>query len=507
LCKRIKNSVGGIMRKKLASYKSTVGRRGLFLGTLGMLMVSLLVLVACGGGDAAPTAIPSTATPKPVVVATATTASAAVVPATATAAPDAVEVEAEPTATTSAWVPTATAQADVATAVPAATAVSSSELRPLSEWTCDEPGTQLEIEAELENHRGESFTFIGWGGQYQDSQRYAWFDPLQENWGITVHEVSPVQVGAIRAAGELGDESAPPWNVVAISGQAQQSWADNGVLEILDCRIHDNSGWPEHIKSPYWGGGAISWGWTQAYSTDTFPDGGAQPQTMHDVYNVDKFPGRRGFWNTWVSNLRYVLMASDVAPYTANITDETKAALLEFDPDEVEQAFEALEVRRDRVDEWYSGYTRCPEAVTNGDLDFCMMDTGMAYDAWADDLPSNICWSCGIVAMTDQMSVINGTSLDPVLGELVHLAMGWMATPAIHPQSSKYIGYGPVNQDSFAYMQDDPAYAETGLFLPTSDANFPYAIYTDEIADGLIQDAMVERWAEWQAGCDAGICD
>ena len=54
----------------------------------------------------------------------------------------------------------------------------STGLRPLSEWTVDNPGTFAEIEAALENHRGESFSFATWGGAYQEMQRLAFFKPF-----------------------------------------------------------------------------------------------------------------------------------------------------------------------------------------------------------------------------------------------------------------------------------------------------------------------------------------
>jgi len=462
-----------------------------------------LVAAACGGGDTPSTAIPATTVPDEAV---ATTASV-VAPPTATTAADAVVEEEEeeivaalPTAVI---VPTHTALAGVPTATAAPTATPRSELRPIEDWTCDEPGTRQEVEAELENHRGEQLNFVGWGGTYQDSQRKAWFNPIFENWGIIVNEESPMMIGAVRAAGELGDSNLPPWNIAAVDGATTDSWGRTGVLEELDCAIVDTSGWPEHLQRPWFGGGAIAWGWVYAYSTDTYPDGSVQPQNMEDVFDADTLPGRRGFWRPegWKLAMRWANLSLDPDLLS---TAEGKLSLLQISDEQFEIGYEVLEGFRDNITNWSSGYSDCPQALMSGDLDMCVYDTGMAFDAWADDMPTNVCWTCGIIAQTDQMSIIKGTSLDPELFELTQLVMAWMSLPEIHPLSSQYIGYGPVNMDSLQYM-DDPMYDDAKQFLPTSPQNFPNALFTDEIYDGSIAMVQGDRWELWQGGAYLGI--
>ena len=185
-------------------------------------------------------------------------------------------------------------------------------------------------------------------------------------------------------------------------------------------------------------------------------------------------------------------------------TDEGKLSLLQISDEQFEIGYQMLEDFRDNVQQWYFGFTACPEALASGELDICMFDTGMAYDAYRDNLAVNICWTCGVMVFTDQMSVINGTSLDPELFELVQLAMGWMSLPEVHPLASQYIGYGPVNEDSLEYM-DDPICAVTSQFLPTSPQNFPFAVFTDEIYDGSINVEQDQRWEAFLLGAPLGL--
>jgi spermidine/putrescine-binding protein len=314
-----------------------------------------------------------------------------------------------------------------------------------------------------------------------------------------------MQIGAVRAAGIAGEDSLPPWNIAAVDGATTVSWGETGSLEELDCSIVDTRGWPDHLKNEWFGGGSIAWGWVYAYSLDTYPEGSYQPQDMGDVFDVDKVPGRRGFWRPegWKSFLRWANLAADPSLLD---TEEGKLSLLQISPEQFDTGYEMAEVLRDDITIWSSGYSDCPVALQSGDLDMCVFDTGMAFDAWKDELPMEPCWTCGIISQTDQMSVINGTSLDPELFELVQLVMGWMSLPDVHPLSSQYIGYGPVNQLSQQYM-DDPIYDDAKPFLPTSPQNYQYALFTDEIDDGNIAIDQNERWENWHAGAYLGIED
>ena len=164
------------------------------LGILSILLVLVLVAAACGEA-ATPTPAPPTSAP------------ATAVPATAvppTSAPDTSEPATampEPAATT-APAPAATATPQPPTAVPEPEIT----LRPISEWTPENPATLEEVEAELEKRRGETFTFVSAGGAYQAAERQAWLDPLREKFGLVIIEDSPEpSVAQTRSNAETGN--------------------------------------------------------------------------------------------------------------------------------------------------------------------------------------------------------------------------------------------------------------------------------------------------------------
>ena len=115
-------------------------KRWLVLGLLSLALAALLIVAACGES--------------------------------ATATPEAEEAMPEPTPTAMMEEPDEP----------------STGLRPISEWTTDNPGTHEEVVAALAAHRGGTFTFASWGGAYQAMQRQAFLVPFAEEFGVEVVE-------------------------------------------------------------------------------------------------------------------------------------------------------------------------------------------------------------------------------------------------------------------------------------------------------------------------------
>ena len=126
-------------------------KKWLVLGLLSLALVALLIVAACGES--------------------------------ATATPEAEEAMPEPTPTAMMEEPDEP----------------STGLRPISEWTVDNPGTHEEVVAALAAHRGGTFTFASWGGAYQAMQRQAFLVPFATEFGIEVVEDGPPDYAKVRA--------------------------------------------------------------------------------------------------------------------------------------------------------------------------------------------------------------------------------------------------------------------------------------------------------------------
>ena len=464
---------GGDMNR-LKIFRKAATKRRTIVGIFSVLMVVLLAAAACGE-EATPTPVPATATPVP--------PTATPVPPTATPVPPGVT----PPAATATPVPPA------ATATPAPT----TGLRPIEEWTVDNPGTLEEVEAQLEKHRGESFSFVSWGGAWQSALREAWLLPFQKEFGIEIIEDSPVPGSAkIRAAAETGNIA---WDVIDQTPDQAAQLRLTDSIEELDMSIIDLRDFVDAIKniSPYLGGGGVTWSTVLAYNTDVYP-GDTGPKSWADFFDLERFPGRRALSGVvaWGGQLQIQRLARE--PELLNTPEGRRAVAKPSD----EQMVEDFAWFADWVDQaeaansiiyWSTG-SDCPQMLISGEVDMCSAWNGRIYDAQQEGVPIRICWECGHFMGTGGFSAIKGLKeQDPVKYELVNLFMAWVAFPENAAEVSKYISYGPTNLKSATFI-DGPDFDDVRDHLPSSGTNIPYAVFWDEVWLGSIMDVAEERY-------------
>ena len=453
-------------------HRRKVTKRRAVLGVLSILMVILLVAAACGE-EATPTPLPATATPVPPTSTPSAQATATPVPATATPLPPGVT----PPAATATPVP------------PTATPSPTTGLRPISEWTVDNPATMAEIEAELEKFRGDSFVFVSWGGAYQAAQRQAFLVPFTEKFGIEIIEDTLPSQSKLRAMSEAGNVT---WHVFDQGQGAFYNLGITGDLEELDFSIIDNRDLIEITKTPYGAGGGITWSEVWAYSTETYPDGGPQPKTMADIYNTDKFPGRRGWTYYQTPDMKFVLLADDPSLLD---TSEGRASLSSLTTEQEDRAFELFEQFKDQVDLVWATGSDCPQLLLSGELDMCTAWNGRIFDAQKEGAPIKICWECGHSLNTDSWGIVNGLKeQDPDKFLLSQLYIAWATFPEINARISLFITYGPINLKSLPFL-NDPEFDAVRDELPSSAANIPFAILNDEVWSGENYDRLFERYS------------
>ena len=426
-------------------------KRWLALGLVSLALVALLIVAACGES--------ATATPEPAAT--------------------------DPT-------PESTA------AMPEATAEPGTTLRPVSEWTVENPGTFAEIEAALENHRGESFSFATWGGAYQEMQRLAFFVPFSEKFGVEIIEDGPPDYAKVRAMALTGNVT---WDIVDGSGQAGVTMGLEGVLEELDESIIDKRDLFPHIRDAPWiGGGGSAYSMVLLYSKDTYPDGGPQPSSWADYLDDEAFPGYRGMipndWN-WKHMVRWAHLATNPSLLE---TEEGRASLSAMSPEELDVSWQIIEEQFiPAIDLYTPGSNDCILFLESGEVDICQTDNGFAYDALANAGHNiAICWECGHDVLTDNWWIIRGIKeQDPVKWELLNLFFAWTQDPEIAASQALYQPYGPTNLKSAPFLSA-PEFDAHRDYLSTADANLPYAILMDEASDGEIGGPQAELWFEAQ---------
>ena len=376
----------------------------------------------------------------------------------------------------------------------------SGEMRPMSEWTEDNPATLEEVEAALEKHRGGSFVFVSWGGGFQEGQRKAYLAPFQEKFGVKIIEDSPPtpysKIGVMAETGNI------TWHIVDI-GVGGGGLAEAGQLEAYDKSIVDTRRWVPGTESPFHGGGGDIGSDVLLINTKTWPEGG--PSTAADFFDVEKFPGRRGIYPPdfgWKTLIRWAVLSRHQDWLE---TDAGKAKLVTLEPDEIDEAFEVLEEFHPKIAVFQQAVNDCFTLIMSDELDMCMSDNLAPVEPIQQGAPIRICWTCGHWGFADVWVTPRGLAeQDPQKFELVQLFMAWTGFPERNAQISRYLAVGPINLDAGPLLSGSE-WDEFRDALPTAPAGAPYLVTKDAVADGKIQPENVERFLEWTTtGKDPG---
>ena len=381
------------------------------------------------------------------------------------------------------------------TAIPTPTPPATTGLRPLHQWTRDNPATFEEIEAELNNYRGQNLRVVSWGGAYQAAQRQAYFLPFQKKFGIQITEDNPVEYAKLRSMVQTGNVA---WDVVDSGVRAVQILGSTGDLEVLTPAIHNGyiSGFPAVAATPWSGGGGVVWSTGLAYQKDKINTlwGGKKPNDWGAFWDTQAFPGTRWMGRRVNENIFFAHFAR-----TPEILDTAQGrnSIASLTANQVDQSFEMLSKIKPHIQHWWTRGTDCPEALLNDEADMCTAWNGRIYNVQFEPGGDNVhyCFECGHVTQTDVFYIPKG-SPNKILAELF---IAWTGHPEINVEISNYIPYGPLNTDAIPLMQRriNPRLIPA---LPTSPIALEKAVIVDEKWLGTNLDRLSERMEAFLAG-------
>ena len=364
----------------------------------------------------------------------------------------------------------------------------------MADWTADAPGTFEEIEAELENYRGQSLSVTSWGGAYQAAQRQAYFLPFQEKFGIQLIEDSPVEYAKIRSMVETGNVT---WDVVDSGTRAVYQLGPTGDLEVLTPAIHNRylPFFPQVAVTPWSGGGGVLWSTGLAYQIDKVDElwGGVAPTNWEALWDTENFPGTRWMGRRVNENIFFAHFRR-----TPEILDtvEGRNAIAKLTDEQVDQSFEELEKIKNDIQFWWTGGTDCPQALITDQADMCTAWNGRIWNAQQEEGGDNLhyCYECGHLNQTDVFYIPKGSPNK----ELAELFISWTAEPHINVLMSHYITYGPLNLQALPLVPEVIA-PEIVANLPTSPVALEKAVVVDEVWLGTNLDSLSERMESFLA--------
>lgn len=315
-------------------------------------------------------------------------------------------------------------------------------------------------------------TIAGWGGNYQDAQREAYFKPFAAKSGLNFTETT--YLGGLAEIKAMVDTNNVSWDFLIMGGSELQLACDEGLLEPLDW---DAIGGKDDLlpgAAIDCGVGNVVIGNGFAYNSEVFP---TPPQDWKDFFDRDTFPGKRGVNNTPQFNLEYALMADGVPP------DQIYEVLAT--PEGVDRAFAQWDKIKDLLQYWESG-AQPVEWLASNNVALSTAYNGRIIMAKREGKPLEFVWKNHVVNM-DGWAMVKGSPYKDRLTEFIQT----VNAPANQAKFSSLMPYGPSNALAAEHLTP-----EIVAGLPAGDNIKEAAFMSDEFwIDHL--DELRERWSRW----------
>lgn len=316
------------------------------------------------------------------------------------------------------------------------------------------------------------FTIAGWGGNYQDAQREAYFKPFAEAEKLKFIETT--YLGGLAELKAMADTKNVTWDLVIADGATLQLGCDEGLFEQIDWdKVEHKDDLLEHAVQPC-GAGNVVIGNGFAYNSEVFPN---PPQDWKDFFDREKFPGKRGVRNSPLMNMEYALLADGVP------VDQVYAVL--GTPEGVDRAFAKLDTIKDLFQYWESG-SQPVEWMAAGNVVMSTAFNGRIVMAKREGKPMEFVWKNHLYNIDVWAIPANSPYKDEALKFLS------VANNAVNQAKfSNAMPYGPTNTKA---MNELPA--EILGDLPVGENIKDALFFSDEFWMDH-SDELTERWNNW----------
>ncbi len=336
----------------------------------------------------------------------------------------------------------------------------------------------------------EEITVMSWGGAYAKSQIEGYHKPFTEKTGVKVISVDADNPATpIKAQVEAGNVTV---DVVDVEYPDAVRLCDEGLLEEIDPSILPPGADGTPAEEDFLDG-AISdclvttIVFSTLYGYDSTKFEGEAPSTIADLFDMEKFPGKRGMRKAPKTTLEMALMADGVAP-------EDVYEVLETD-EGVDRAFAKLDTIKDNVVWWEAG-AQPPQLLADGEVVMTTAYNGRLFNAAVGEGQPFVMVYDGQVMDYDGYAIPKGA---PNLERALEFLVFATETEQLAEQA-KWISYGPARKSSAPFVglyQDGKT--EMGPHMPTSPENLEGALTTDYEFWVDYNTELSERFNAWLA--------
>lgn len=316
------------------------------------------------------------------------------------------------------------------------------------------------------------FTIAGWGGNYQDAQRAAYFEPFAQAKDLKFIETT--YLGGLAELKTMAETNNVIWDLVITDGATLQLGCDEGLFEPLDWDAIGGKDklLPEAVGTCGVGNVVIGNGF--AYNSETFPEG---PKNWADFFDLAKFPGKRGIKNDPMMNLEYALMADGVPPHQVYEVLGT--------PEGVDRAFAQFDKIKAELQYWDAG-SQPVEWLAANNVAMSTAYNGRIIMAAKEGKHLAYVW-------TNQISNIDAWAV-PANSPYKAEAMEFLKVANNAQNQAKFsslMPYGPTNVDAITVLPP-----EVSATLPAGD-NIKDSLFFSDAFWIDRKDELTERWNNW----------
>lgn len=316
------------------------------------------------------------------------------------------------------------------------------------------------------------FTIAGWGGNYQDAQREAYFKPFAKEQDLKFIETT--YLGGLAELKTMAETGNVIWDLVITDGATLQLGCDEGLFEKIswDNVPHKDELMKEAVQTC--GAGNVVIGNGFGYNTKLFPQ---PPQDWKDFFDREKFPGKRGMRNTPMFNLEYALMADGVP------VDKVYEVL--STPEGVDRAFAKLDTIKDLLQFWDAG-SQPVEWMAAGNVALSTAYNGRIIMGKKEGKPMDFVWKNQIYNIDAWAIPTNAPHKEQAM-QFLKIAND----AANQAKFSELMPYGPTNTKAITLIP-----AEAAKDLPAGD-NIKESLFFSDPFWMDNSDALNERWSKW----------
>lgn len=319
---------------------------------------------------------------------------------------------------------------------------------------------------------GRTITIAAWGGDYQDAQQEAFFEPFGLATGATIQ----LKIADLARLREQVDQEAVSWDIMTFPMEEALTLAREGYLEPIDYAVVD--------KTPIFPEVALQYALGAAFFSTVmvYPAGSSNiPQTWADFWDVPaivadeeiEFAKLRALRDSPVGTLEFALLADGVE-------------IEKLYPLDLDRAFASLDKIRKHVAVWYEDGKQPIELVVAGQVGLASAWNVRPWQLGVQE-EVRMQWYGGMLS-ADAWVVPKGAPNRDIAMDFLNYAT--RAVPSAN--FGRLVPFGPVNTEAFPLLHPDRQ-----VVLPSSAVNrsVQFVQNWNWWADNL--EAVTLRFTDW----------